>query len=242
MSGHFKHLTSSLACVAFVMLAAGSSETKSEDERLSDSYGYSLDEVKECKKIYGKDTEKVLSYLDEHGGGFLGFFRETCQSLYDQKPKYGEIAYMIKALENGWNPESKEFLAYVKSERLRKQREADRKRQAEIARQNSCEKKWEKCKDNADLVNNYDGYSKIRSQCRSAIDKLAKYGEPDWGGWLSLPFGTFYTGNSYLTSGIVHVVDAQVKMQNGFGAMVKSEAHCTYDLKKGAVIDAYVDN
>jgi hypothetical protein len=231
------------------MLAAGSSETKSEDEKLSDKYGYSLDEVKQCKTIYGNDTEKVLSYLDAHGGGFLGFFRETCQSLFKKKPEYGETAYMIKALENGWKPESKEFLAFVKSEeekieteRLRKQREAERKRQAQIALQNSCDKKWEKCKDNADLVNNYDGYSNIRSKCRSAIDELAKYGDPDWGGWLSLPFGTFYTGDSYLTSGIVHVVDEQVKMQNGFGAMVRTEAHCKFDLKQGKVIDAYVRN
>lgn len=216
---------------------------------MSDKYGVSLDEVKECKKLYGNDTEKVLSYLDEHAGGFLGFFSETCDSLYDKTSDYGQIAYMISALENGWEPESKEFLAYVKSEeekieaeKLRVQREAERKRQAEIARQNSCERQWEKCRDNADLVNNFDGYSTIRSRCQSAINELAKYGDPDWGGWLSLPFGTFYTGNAYLDTGIVHVVDDQVQMQNGFGAMVRTEAHCKYDLHQGKVIDAYVQN
>lgn len=105
-----------------------------------------------------------------------------------------------------------------------------------VKRNKSCVYNWKACSDNKDLVNNYQGITSAKSRCERAVEKGAKFGTPDWGGWLRSSFGTFYTGNHYIENGTVTLIEPNVKLQNGFGAMVKSEVECIYDLKRGEVL------
>jgi hypothetical protein len=109
----------------------------------------------------------------------------------------------------------------------------------EVVRQDSCATSWRNCADNADLINNFEGMTEIRTACKLAIDEAATYGEPDWGGWLTVPFGKFCEGNDYVENGIVRLIDDEVKLQNGFGAMANATVHCHYDLTKGEVVRTY---
>ena len=95
-----------------------------------------------------------------------------------------------------------------------------------------CKKDWKKCVDNAMLVNNFSGMYKVKAACKTEANARAKYGSPDWS-WGS--FGTYYVGDRYVKSGLVEVVDNQVKFQNAFGAMKKSSVNCVYDLKSERV-------
>ncbi|MGH6878607.1 MAG: hypothetical protein ACREHV_14695, partial [Rhizomicrobium sp.] len=45
-----------------------------------------------------------------------------------------------------------------------------------------CNADWTKCADNADLVNNYEGWSLIQVECQEAANKEARYGTPKWPG------------------------------------------------------------
>jgi hypothetical protein len=81
--------------------------------------------------------------------------------------------------------------------------------------------------------------TEIKTACQYAIEEQANYGEPDWGGWLATPFGKFYKGSDYVEEGIVRVVDDEVQLENGFGAMVNTTVHCHYDLREDEVIRAY---
>ena len=91
-----------------------------------------------------------------------------------------------------------------------------------------CKKDWKMCVDNAMLINNYAGMSKVKAACKIEANSRAKFGSPEWS-WVT--FGTYYVGNRYINSGLVEVVDNTVKFQNGFGAMKKSKVNCVYDLK-----------
>jgi hypothetical protein len=80
-----------------------------------------------------------------------------------------------------------------------------------------CRSDWIKCSDNEQLVNNYRDWSDVQVDCKYAANDRAKYGKPDWP-WF--PFGTFYKGNNYVTSGMVVAVEPDAQFSNGFGAMV----------------------
>jgi hypothetical protein len=95
-----------------------------------------------------------------------------------------------------------------------------------------CKKDWKMCVDNAMLINNFSGMSKVKAACKVKANSRAKYGSPDWS-WVS--FGTYYVGDRYVKSGLVEVVDNTVKFQNGFGAMKKSKVSCVFDLKSDRV-------
>lgn len=103
-----------------------------------------------------------------------------------------------------------------------------------------CKEDWHRCTDNAQLVNNWKGWALVQVKCKRAANELAKYGTPDWGGWLYPTFSTFQTGTDYVTSGVAVVIEKDVKFQNGYGAMVRSEARCTFDLRSDQVIDVVV--
>ena len=95
-----------------------------------------------------------------------------------------------------------------------------------------CKKDWKLCVDNAMLINNYSGMSKVKAACKIEANSRAKFGSPEWS-WVT--FGTYYVGNRYVKSGLVEVVDNTVKFQNGFGAMKKSKVNCVYDLKNDRI-------
>lgn len=102
----------------------------------------------------------------------------------------------------------------------------------------SCSSDWRACKDNADLVNNSNDWAQITSACETAVDQQVRYGEPKWPGLFSGgAFATFYTGTSYLSTGIAVAVEKDVQIENAFGAMVHSTAICRYDLNAQKVLD-----
>jgi hypothetical protein len=97
----------------------------------------------------------------------------------------------------------------------------------------SCVSDWTKCSDNADLVNNYKDWRDAKYACKMQANEQAKYGTPVWS-WS--PFGTYYRGNEYVTSGEAVAIEPDAQFQNGFGAMVHSQVTCTYDLRAKRVI------
>jgi hypothetical protein len=100
-----------------------------------------------------------------------------------------------------------------------------------------CKYDWTKCSDNSDLVNHYTHWSDIQVACQIEAEKRAKYGTPKWP-WL--PFGSFYTGTSYITSGKAIAIEKDAQFQNGFGAMAHATVICFYDLNTNQVVDVSI--
>jgi len=96
-----------------------------------------------------------------------------------------------------------------------------------------CRSDWNKCANNEQLVNNYKDWTLAQVKCKQAANEEARYGDPVWP-WL--PFGSFYPGKDYVTSGIAVAIEPNAQFQNGFGAMVHSRVICTYDLRAQRVI------
>jgi hypothetical protein len=97
-----------------------------------------------------------------------------------------------------------------------------------------CKTDWSKCADNADIANNFEGYSSAGRACRRQAEDMAKFGTPEWP-WFA--FGSFYPGP---ITGIVTLIEPDAKFQNGFGAMARSRVVCKYDLRSKTVIDVTV--
>jgi hypothetical protein len=104
-----------------------------------------------------------------------------------------------------------------------------------------CSQFWNACKDNSDLANNFDGWYDAEAACKIATNNQARYGTPDWGGWFSTPFGKFYSGDNYVSSGVAILIEDNVKLQNGFGATVRSRVECRYDLAEEEVVGISVN-
>jgi hypothetical protein len=104
------------------------------------------------------------------------------------------------------------------------------KEKEEAARRiiSACSSDYTKCPNNEDLINNYSGMPGAKAACQIEAEKLTKWGSPQWG-WSK--FGTFYTGTDYVSSGVIRIVDNNVKFQNGYGAYGKVQIECHYDLK-----------
>jgi hypothetical protein len=98
----------------------------------------------------------------------------------------------------------------------------------------TCRDDFKICKDNAEMINNYSKMLDATVRGKQELNKSVKFGEPEWS-WV--PFGSFYNGDSYIKTGVVKIVDNDVKIQNGFGAKVNSVVECWYDFnKKSATI------
>lgn len=163
----------------------------------------------------GADLAKLLPAL------------ERLQVAADVMPLWVEVAELASFSNRAKSAQAK----------LEAERAAAEERAAEEAAANSCERNWKKCKDNEDLVNNYRAMTGLQIKCQYAVDAAAKYGEPEWGGWLSIPFSTYVTGDSSLKDGVIILIDEEVKMQNSFGTYSRSEPRCTVDLDTGEIVD-----
>jgi hypothetical protein len=97
-----------------------------------------------------------------------------------------------------------------------------------------CTSDWRKCDNNSDLINNYDGMIDAKTDCQLAAEERAKYGEPEWP-WVS--FGKYKSGEDYVKTGEVLIIEDDAKFENGFGAMRKTTVVCRYDLKRNTVVD-----
>jgi len=69
------------------------------------------------------------------------------------------------------------------------------------------------------MANNYSKMSDAKFSCKQELNKSVRFGEPEWS-WIAL--GKFYKGSDFIKTGIVKIVDDDVKIQNGFGAKVSS--------------------
>jgi hypothetical protein len=93
----------------------------------------------------------------------------------------------------------------------------------------TCVSNFQKCQDNTDLVEHHsrDGIS-LAVLCKSAAQDTAKYGSPTF---PFVPFGTYYSGRSYLDSGTATLIEKSATFKNGFGADERVSVICRYDLK-----------
>jgi hypothetical protein len=102
----------------------------------------------------------------------------------------------------------------------------------------SCKDDWRQCRDNSDLVNNFDGYYRVEGACKTAANEMARYGTPIWPSFWSDggAFGRFRNGTDYVTTGVALAIERDAQFQNGFGAMMHSTVYCKYDLKTATVV------
>lgn len=104
----------------------------------------------------------------------------------------------------------------------------------------NCKSDYRACKDNKDLINNYDP-SVIRvakSSCKLSVDEHVKFGSPEWD-WND--FGSFLIGNDFVKTGIIIIADNNVKIENMYGAKARTEVRCSYDLESKKVLEVMVD-
>jgi len=101
----------------------------------------------------------------------------------------------------------------------------------------TCQTNWRQCRDNADIVNNWNGMGAARSSCRIEAASRARYGTPEW---PSYPFGRYATGTSAKDSGTIWLTETAAKFSNGFGAMRSTTVRCKYDLGGKDVADVLI--
>lgn len=197
--------------------------------------------IKEGWRLSGYDTEEQMEAAE--AGGFPNketFLAAQAAGIHTA----GEWNKFLSDMSEAGFDNSSEFVAFRERERAKKE-EAERIAR-EMAQKNSCAYNWEKCADNKELINEYKKWDSesVEVQCQLTINKLARFGDPDWrlGYDFRKLFGIVSPGNSYIKSGIVHVIHDEVRIPNAFGGMVRSEAHCIYDLRKEQILDAYVQN
>jgi hypothetical protein len=104
-----------------------------------------------------------------------------------------------------------------------------------------CKDDWQKCSDNADLVNHYKQYILLKGDCERAADKSARYGSPIWPGfWSGGSFAQFRAGSDAIRTGVFEAFEPDAQFSNAFGAMVHSTVTCKYDLRENRVLSISV--
>lgn len=106
------------------------------------------------------------------------------------------------------------------------------------AAENACRQDWSRCADDADVANNYSDWSDVKWRCRRAAEDRAKYGDPEWPSYGA--FGTFLKGKDYVETGIATAIETDAKFQNGFGAKVRVQVICKYDLRSKSVVSVNI--
>jgi hypothetical protein len=205
-----KHLLSVVSVFAFAMLAMGSSESNEDraarENRLRDQFSLSDREFDRGVEAFGSSRalQTALEFGAENGFDLDG--------VIQIKQDYGSLSDYEDAQERGMS--LNEYRAYT-------------------AQINACGDDWRQCVDNTQLVDHYDGYSRVQSACQRRATEMARYGDPDFP-WLS--FGTYFTGTDYVETGIAVSIEPRAQFQNGFGAMVNTRVVCRYDLRAGEVL------
>lgn len=107
--------------------------------------------------------------------------------------------------------------------------------QASIDYQRACSKDYKSCKDNSDIINlNETIRTKSAAACQIAAEKEA-VSEVDWGGFLSPNFSAFRPGDSGIKEDRIVVIDDVAMYTNQFGAKMKRETICLFNLKTNEV-------
>ena len=103
----------------------------------------------------------------------------------------------------------------------------------------NCRQNWNKCKNNADIVNlNAEVDTDMKLKCKWASEKQSKF-DIEWGSWS--PFGAYNRGNSALTDGKILMVDTDAKYHNAFGGKVKTTTNCLFNLKTMTVEEVSIE-
>jgi hypothetical protein len=117
---------------------------------------------------------------------------------------------------------------------------ADASKNASEQANPTCVSDWTKCKDNSDLANHWSGYDAVQNACKYATNDRAKYDTPKY--TSPYYFISFQPGSSASETGKMHVIDKDVKVQNGFGAWARTRVVCEYDLRNKKVLNvAFTD-
>lgn len=107
--------------------------------------------------------------------------------------------------------------------------------QASIDYQQACSKNYKACKNNSDIFNfNETVRAKSAASCQIAAEKYA-VSEVDWGGFTQPNFSAFRPGDSGLKEDKIVVIDDVAKYTNQFGAKIKRETICLFNLKTNEV-------
>jgi hypothetical protein len=105
------------------------------------------------------------------------------------------------------------------------------------AAETACYQGWHQCKDNASVLHS-NMYGKIAVECKAAVENRVPFAGISWP-WL--PFQSYIPGDSYLQTGRAEVLERNLPIPNGFGAMRKSQVFCVYDLNAGKVVDVKIN-
>jgi hypothetical protein len=104
-----------------------------------------------------------------------------------------------------------------------------------VPKRTPCHDDWQKCGSNYEVVNEYDGVAYARSACAVGLAGIVKYGEPRWSS--PFKFASYIIGVDTPMTGVLMLIEPDVQLQNGFGAMVHSKASCRYDLRGRKVLE-----
>lgn len=107
---------------------------------------------------------------------------------------------------------------------------------AAVSSPNTCKEKWSLCADNADFINNYSKTFDAQYACKELTNRRVRFGDPEWS-WT--PFGKFRRGDDFPKTGIVKLIDDDVKIQNAFGTKLHGFVECWYDFnsKTATIVD-----
>jgi uncharacterized protein len=202
------------------------------------------DAIKRSSPKSLESLDKIFFSLQKTQGdcGMVLASAERLSQLVEAMDRDG-IAYSVPAF---WIELTSAPGLYARAQSLASKLAAEKaladQKAAEEAASKTCERNWRYCADNADVANNYSGMSRLEVKCKMAVDRLAKFGDPDWGGWLSMPFSTFIRGDSAKNSGTITLIDNEVQLQNGFGAYGRAKPVCVVDLETEEIISLEVSD
>jgi hypothetical protein len=102
-----------------------------------------------------------------------------------------------------------------------------------------CRVDWQKCQDDEQFINNWEGRSGARSACRSAAEKQHKF-QIEWP-WLSFhTFGIRKIGGA-TKDGVAILIASDVWYHNAFGGKMRVEVRCWFDLNEKSVLFVMTD-
>lgn len=112
--------------------------------------------------------------------------------------------------------------------------------QASIDYQQACSKNYKACKNNSDIINlNETVRARSAASCQIAAEKYA-VSEVNWGGFTQSNFGAFRPGDSGLKEDKIVLIDDVAKYTNQFGAKMKRETICLFNLKTNEVANILI--
>jgi hypothetical protein len=102
----------------------------------------------------------------------------------------------------------------------------------------TCAADFTKCVDNSDVVNNYSKMPDAISYCVVELNHSTRFGDPEWS-WTE--FESYRPGTDTPKTGVVKIIDSNVKIPNAFGGKVSSKVECSYDFnrRKAQIVSVY---